>query len=257
MHLVYLDDEPIHHLRFESELQKLDRELSCSYFQTTHTALEHCEQHQPDFVFLDIVLSEGDSLGLAGKLSKKGIPFAFLSTHNDRARQAFRLGAVNYLLKPVSALDIETTFSRLEKANTGTIVHKLETTLTKLLSQNLATANTPTGISIRKRKELCFLAFDDIAYVGSKSSFTKFITRDGREVISMKQLKTHEKQLMAAPDLIRVHRSYFINRKYVRSVRVEADETILAFDNGFEISISPETRVRIVELLEQYISGQQ
>lgn len=57
---------------------------------------------QPDLVFLDIEMPGGDGLTLAEQLSEhEGLQVVFITAYAQHAHKAFRVDAVDYLLKPI------------------------------------------------------------------------------------------------------------------------------------------------------------
>ena len=68
-------------------------------------ALRELADHRVDAIFLDINMPGLSGLELAGVLAKYASPPAivFVTAHDDRAVDAFEVGAVDYLLKSVSA----------------------------------------------------------------------------------------------------------------------------------------------------------
>ena len=72
----------------------------------------------PDAVLLDIRMPGLDGMELARVLNGLRTPpaVAFLSAHDDRAVEAYEVGAVDYLLKPVTDDRLLATIARLKQA---------------------------------------------------------------------------------------------------------------------------------------------
>ncbi len=66
-------------------------------------ALRLLRDNPVDAVFLDIRMPGTDGLELAAALRRQPVPppVVFVTAHDDRAVDAFDLGAVDYLLKPL------------------------------------------------------------------------------------------------------------------------------------------------------------
>ena len=74
-----------------------------------------CAQLRPDAVFLDIRLPGPDGVSLATQLAMLPQPphLVFTTGHAERAPEAFRLAAVDYLLKPLDPEQVDEAVERL------------------------------------------------------------------------------------------------------------------------------------------------
>jgi len=72
------------------------------------------EQHDVDVLFLDIEMPGGTGIHLAEKLAGK-YPIVFCTAYDEFAVDAFKLNAVDYLVKPVVPQRLETAIGRLSK----------------------------------------------------------------------------------------------------------------------------------------------
>src|SRR6266567_9589258 len=77
-------------------------------------AIKLIEQLEPDVVFMDVHMPGLDGLGVIQKLREKNIPlphFILATAYDQYALEAFRLEALDYLLKPIEkdrlALSVE------------------------------------------------------------------------------------------------------------------------------------------------------
>ena len=77
--------------------------------------LRLCAQLRPDAAFLDINLPGQGGISLATQLTKLTPPprLVFTAESVDRATDAFRLRAVDYLLKPLDPLQVAEAINRL------------------------------------------------------------------------------------------------------------------------------------------------
>ncbi len=81
-------------------------------------ALEVIEKIDPDLVFLDVQMPGLDGLGLIRRLQEKNVrlPYFVLATAYDQyAVEAFRLEAMDYLLKPVEKVRLGVTIERAKR----------------------------------------------------------------------------------------------------------------------------------------------
>lgn len=249
MHIIYVDDEPIQYLRFETELKKLDIVCNCHYFMTAQMALEHCIAHKPDIVFLDIVLENENSLFLAKQLRNRKIPFAFLSAHNDRAKEAFRLGALHYILKPVSVIDLETVLTRLAAIENKNLIRKFERKLNALFEKEHQNTADEKGITIKRGGQIYFLEFDTIAYISRNDTAVRIVNSEGTEYRSSKRFKACERILSTRSDFVRIRQNHFVNRKYVEELGSEDASTIILFKGGFHLELPECNRNEVLDIL--------
>jgi len=78
-------------------------------------AVAAIEQHEPDLVFLDVQMPGLDGLGVIHKLRSDGAPmpaFVLCTAYDQYALEAFKLEALDYLLKPVDRERLALTVAR-------------------------------------------------------------------------------------------------------------------------------------------------
>src|ERR1700747_541679 len=81
----------------------------------SETGLQLCAELRPDAVFLDIKLPGKDGVSLATQLAMLPQPprLVFTTGNANRATDAFRLDAVDYLLKPLDPDQVNESVQRL------------------------------------------------------------------------------------------------------------------------------------------------
>ena len=86
-------------------------------FTRAEDALSQLWSLTPDVVFLDIEMPEMSGLELAAKIMEAGkeLEIVFVTAYDKYALEAFRVNAVDYILKPFSSDDIAKTVKRLKK----------------------------------------------------------------------------------------------------------------------------------------------
>src|SRR6266545_2473311 len=81
-------------------------------------AVELIEKLEPDLVFLDVQMPGLDGLGVVRRLREKGIDlphFIIVTAYDQYAVEAFRLEAMDYLLKPVEKARLAETIERARR----------------------------------------------------------------------------------------------------------------------------------------------
>lgn len=95
--------------RLASAIPEVEVLAACESADEVLTALE---AHQPDLLLLDIHMPGLTGMDLAALLPEPRPLIAFCTAHPEHAVQAFNVGAVDYLLKPVDAAGLQRAIDR-------------------------------------------------------------------------------------------------------------------------------------------------
>lgn len=253
MNFIYIDDERLNHLRFERELAMLAQRHFCAYFERASDALQSCKNKRPDLAFVDIEMPEQDGLSLARELQALQIPFVFLTNYNDKAHEAYQLEALHYFTKPISAPKIEEAIRRLEAADTRSILQTLQNKIHQTISTAFRNNEDKYNqvLVVKNRNKVSFLEPSSVIYLEGSGSYTNIYTASGEKHIASKLLRTYEERLQTHPDFIRIHKSYIVNRSYIRSVCYDDYKSWIVLTNNSKLELSDRLRTNIVELISQ------
>lgn len=171
------------------------------------TGVKSIRKNKPDLVFLDIEMPGYSGLELLDFFNEDEIDFSiiFVTAYHQYAIQAFKLSAIDYLLKPVDADDLIKSVSLFEKRNSAKKY--------KLLKENLS--NQPKKIVLGTNASTLFVPLDDILYFKAEGSYTNVFFKDGKSLLTSKNLKHYEDVVGNYNNFYRCHKSYLININYV------------------------------------------
>lgn len=145
----------------------------------------------PDLALFDVRLSDGDSFTIFQQ-AEVACPVIFTTAFDEHALQAFRVHAVDYLLKPVKQEDLAQAMQRVRST---AAVRDLQ----PLATPDAATAERPTALIkrflIRYGDHFRVVEPKDIAYIHSLEKNTFLRTREGRDLPLDESLDRLEKQL--------------------------------------------------------------
>lgn len=98
-------------------LEKTGQICVIGAFMSAADALAEMQSLKPDVAFLDIEMSDMSGLELAEKIIDTGmdIEIVFVTAYDKYALEAFRVNAIDYILKPFSSDDIAQAINRLKK----------------------------------------------------------------------------------------------------------------------------------------------
>lgn len=180
-------------------------------------ALALCRDGSPSVAFLDIRLPGMSGLQLAEAIADD-TRIVFVTAHQEFAVDAFDQGAVDYLLKPVTAERLQACLDRLRRRDRAA-AGELQKFLRALSPQSQPTYLRWLTASAGRRTYL--IEVDDIVYLKSDSKYTRLVCRDSQHLIE-ESLKKIVGRL--DPERFRqIHRSTVVNLREV--LLVERDDT--------------------------------
>ncbi len=115
---------------FASMLMELAHEkgFKCIWAEDGNTGLQLVDRFKPDAIVLDVGLPRIDGLTVMERIkdnpATRHIPVHFISG-SDEGRDAKRMGAIGYLLKPVSMGELTHAFEKLQEVISQSIKHLL------------------------------------------------------------------------------------------------------------------------------------
>jgi two-component system, LytTR family, response regulator len=187
-------------------------------------------KNKPDIVFLDIEMPGHSGLELLDFFNENEIDFSiiFVTAYNRYAIQAFKLSAVDYLLKPIETEDLIQAISRLEK--------QINKKSYSVLKDNLS--SRPQKIALSTVSSITFVAVDTILFFKADGSYTEVYLKDGKIIVTSKSLKHFENTLTDHPDFYRCHKSYIVQVHHI-SEYVKSDGGSLRVGK-YHIGVSPD-----------------
>ena len=186
------------------------------------SALEAIAEHRPDVAFLDIRMPGLTGLEVAAAAAEVSpeTRVVFVTAYNRYAIEAFERGAIDYLLKPVTADRLAATAKRLQTRTSGTPSDSasLAAIIEQLRAKLPAVSSAPalTWITASVGRETRLIAVDDVTYFRADSKYTVVMTVEG-EALIRKPLR--ELLDVLDPATFRqIHRSTIVNMKAVAAI---------------------------------------
>lgn len=168
-------------------------------------ALRLLAEHRPDIVFLDIQMPGATGLEVARQASGRS-RVVFVTAYDEHAVAAFEQGAVDYVLKPISAARLFTTVTRL-KERLGSPPPRLDAVLTSVSATAPKTYLRWINASVGQNLRL--ITVDEIAYFQADNKYTRVVTAEG-EALIRKPLKELVDEL-DPNQFWQIHRSTMVN----------------------------------------------
>jgi two-component system response regulator LytT len=177
-------------------------------------AVELIERLGPDLVFLDVQMPGLDGIGVVRRLREKHLDppyFIFVTAYDQYAVEAFRLEAMDYLLKPVDKGRLAETIERAQRM----LSDRREPEAAE--PKNSGPTVTRTKLLVRSNNRHFIVDANDLIYATIDSGL---ITLVATNVEGHSTYRTIE-DLQANLDrelFWRVHRSYLVNINRIKEV---------------------------------------
>lgn len=162
---------------------------------------------KPDLVFLDINLTDGNAFDFLTQTENLNFKVIFITAYEEYALQALKIGAVDYLLKPV---DIDELKAAIQKV--AALPIEVQKKQLKTVKQVWSKDNDKLILSLQDSFQVIDLK--ELMYCESDKGYTTFYCADGKKHLASKTLKEFEDQLTNA-DFTRPHQSYMVNLKFI------------------------------------------
>ncbi len=171
----------------------------------------------PDLVFMDIQIADGLSFDIFKQADIKS-PVIFTTAFDHYAVQAFKVNAVDYLLKPIDPEDLGRALHKLENQRSTAPVFEYE-----MLAHYFKKEAYKERFLVKTGQQLAFVATTDIAFFRSADGLTQAFTFAGKKYFVENTLEELERMLNPR-DYFRISRSM--------TLRIDAIAKILPHLNG-------------------------
>ncbi|WP_227396440.1 LytR/AlgR family response regulator transcription factor [Jeotgalibacillus aurantiacus] len=213
---VIIDDEPLsrqellHLLGMHAEIHVIGEASSAE------KGLEIVLKEEPDALFLDIEMTGMNGVELAEALQRMKKPPAiiFATAYPDYAVKAFRVEAVDYLLKPFDEIQLEQAINRLKQ---------------RLAPPEVKVSSPGAGrLAVQSEDRIIYLKPEEILYVYREGRDTFVVSEKGTypTKAALKDLEIKLKNF----SFFRVHKGYLVNIKKV-------EELVSWSTNVFELKV--------------------
>jgi len=201
--------------------------------------LEMVEEHKPDVVFLDIKMPEMEG-GQAARMlaARKEQPLIVFSTaYEEYAVDAFKLHAVDYLLKPTDPTRLRDTMQRVRER------------LEKNKNEHTLPLKYGAKLLVEENNRLVVIDPATIVYAARDERNVRIHTQ--KQVYTARMTLVQLEEKLAMYDFYRTHKSYLVNLQYVSELEPwfnGAYNLILKNEEQFRIPVS---RSAVKDLLKK------
>lgn len=207
------DDEPLARDRMRRMLEKVPATLCVGEAENGQELLEMVPRVHPELILLDIRMPGMDGLRAASRLSESENPPAivFCTAYDEHAIEAFKVNAVDYLLKPVRQEDLESALHKAGRINKAQM---------SAVRKEMGEERDPDGsereyISARNRRGIELIPVADVRYFLADQKYVTVRHSQGETLLdeTLKDLETE-----FGDRFLRIHRNALVALDYVEGM---------------------------------------
>lgn len=216
---------------------------------TASEAVERIRALDPDIVFLDVEMPDGSGFSVVEEIGVEQMPFTvFVTAYDQFALEAFKLHAVDYLLKPVGRERFGACMQRVSSLLQRSAPPP-ESDLAGLLDAFRQQHSFPDRFVVKVGSQYLFEQTDDIYWVEAEGNYVR-IHLESRSYLLRRTLGEVESTLNPRT-FVRVHRSNIVNSQRIRVIEpVFRGEFTIILSNGTRVTTGRSYRARVQELLK-------
>ena len=190
------------------------------------------KKNNPDLVFLDVEMPWMNGFEMLEVLGEINFSVIFTTAHDEFAARAFRISAVDYLLKPIDANDLKAAVQKVEKKlDEGSNLQHISNLL-----RNMKQPSSDQKIALPQREGYEFVDVSSIIYLSAEGAYTKVLMQEKKSMLISRTLGDVEELL--PPELFqRIHHSTLVNVSYI-SQFLRTDGGYVVLKNGEKLSVS-------------------
>lgn len=192
LNCIIIDDEPLATGLLSSYAKKTPFINLIGAYNSAIEAMPDIRNHHIHLIFLDIQMPELSGMEFA-KVIDKNTKVIFTTAFQQYAIDAVKVGAADYLLKPIAYNDFLDAATRV---------------LNSYESNN--TVSEDRFMFVKSDYKLIKISFDEIQYVEGLKDYLKIFLENGTCITSLMNMKTLFDYL-PKPEFLRTHRSFIVN----------------------------------------------
>lgn len=218
-------------------------------------ALMLCQEKKIDLVLLDIAMPEMGGLETARKLTDMKEPplFAFVTARREMAVDAYELGALDFIVKPIDQNRVEKTIGRAKQriAHKDHIDELVRTRLKERIDFMLESYKNHEVFSnklpVREKGKIILLNQDDIIYCESQGKKVYICTTEGEEGYLSNYTLNELEARLDTTCFFRAHQAFIVNLNYIKEIiNFGEGSYILHLNNGNKNIILSRSRAKLL-----------
>jgi two-component system, LytTR family, response regulator len=174
----------------------------------------------------------------------QGFELIFTTAFDAFAIKAFKVNAMDYLLKPIEPVDL---IRAVEKAKNKFENNLHKTRIDEILHQIGISELRKNKLALPVEGKLAMIEYDTIIYCESDGNYTNLHLAGNKKIMVSRTLKQIE-SMLPHPPFLRIHHSFLVNLGHITEyARGEGGEVLLS--NGVQLRVSRSKKEELLAAL--------
>lgn len=229
MRILIIEDEPAAVRRLEKLLSDIEPDVELAGKLSSIEAAVDWFTHnpQPDLVLMDIHLADGSSFDIFERAEVLA-PVIFVTAYDEYALKAFKVNAIDYLLKPIKQAELEQAIARVGRPAP---ISQAGDMLTRLTDAGFI--KTPRRVLVKMGQSIKLVELDQVAYFYSRDKIT-FAVMPGKQRYPLDQSLDQVEQMVDPARFFRINRQFLVGLDAI-------EEMVVYSKSRIKLKLSPVT----------------
>lgn len=212
MKVLIIEDEAAAARRLQKLIQDIDPAIEVvAQLDSIETTMEWLGVHElPELIFMDIHLADGSSFEIFHYV-KINRPVIFTTAYDQYAIQAFKVNAIDYLLKPIKQNELEQAIEKYKQWKSNAFFDYQQ--LAKAMQQE----NQPRRLLIKLGQTIRVVNMNEAAYFYTENKITFVVTQEGKRYPLDFSLEKVE-ELVDDKSFFRINRQFIVNIQSIKEM---------------------------------------
>lgn len=232
---IVVDDEELGRKNIHLLLGRYCPEIDVkATFEKPLDAKKYIEENTIELVFLDINMPNINGFEFVESFKEPTFDVIYVTAYHDMSLRALRLGAIDYITKPISVVELREAIERF------------------VAKQRKATKepNENTKISVAHSKGTSILDAKNIVYLQADAYTTTIFLQNKDKLMVSKNIKFFE-DMLDSHHFFRLHKSYIVNLNYIDSYS-NTDGGFVRMKQYGELPISRRKKDTFLKIIHEF-----
>ena len=200
--------------------------------------------YQPQILFLDIQMPVMSGFDVLRHFPNLPFNIIFTTAYDEYAIQAIRFSALDFLLKPIDADELQMA---VEKYMIKEVLQMSNQSLYANFLHNITTQKKEDfRLALSTSEGTYFYTPDQIIRLEGESNYTRFFFTEKKPMLASKTLKEFE-EMLTTHGFVRIHKSHLVNKKYITNL---SGDGVITMTDKSKVEISRRRRAEVAEFLK-------